>query len=389
MNDTRQNLQSRVAERRNPQAAVARTDEAVRTTAAFIQQMIPEIQRAAPKGLDADRVARLALTVVRKTPKLAECTPESFAGALLTAAALGLDIGINGEAYLVPYKDNRSGRLECTFVAGYQGLVKLFWQHPLARHIDAQVVFERDAFQYSRGTAPFLHHQPAVGDRGRVVAYYAVAGMSNGASEFVVLTPDEVAEIRGGKVGPNGDIRDPQRWTDRKTALRQLFKLIPKSVNLARAIGADERSGRDLLPELAAPPPQVEAPPPSSPPAGAESGDQGPADEPEGGGANPQTVAEPTDNHSQELANRQQMARLQAGFTDLGIKDRDKRLSIISGLVGRTLATGSELTVAEASKVIKALDDAKGEPDPVGWLTYVDESQVDLATAELKPEPTP
>ena len=43
------------------------------------------------RGMDADRIARLVLTEIRKTPQLAECTQQSFAGALLTASALGLE----------------------------------------------------------------------------------------------------------------------------------------------------------------------------------------------------------------------------------------------------------------------------------------------------------
>jgi putative phage-type endonuclease len=113
---------------------------------------------------DADRIARLALTVVRQDPKLAECSPESFAGALLTASALGLEPGVNGEAYLVPT------RRECTLIVGYQGYAKLFWQHPLAKHLDAQAVHANDEFDYAYGLEPYLTHKPAKGDRGPVIA---------------------------------------------------------------------------------------------------------------------------------------------------------------------------------------------------------------------------
>ena len=144
--------------------------------ATLIAQMQPEIQRALPKGMDGDRIARLALTVVRQNPQLANASPASFAGALLTAAALGLEPGVNGEAYLVPYKR------ECQLIIGYQGYAKLFWNNPLARHIDAQAVYANDEFDYAYGTEPFLRHKPAKGDRGDLVAYYAVASLSTGGS---------------------------------------------------------------------------------------------------------------------------------------------------------------------------------------------------------------
>lgn len=220
--------------------AQARQQQKRPSLAQIVQRMQPEIARALPKHMDADRMARLALTVLRQTPKLADCSPESFAGALLTAAALGLEPGINGEAYLVPH-----GR-ECTLIIGYQGMAKLYFQHPDAQHLDAQAVHEHDAFDYAYGLDPFLRHKPALGERGKVIAYYAVASLKSGSRLFVVLSPDQVKALRGGKVGTSGNIADPMHWMERKTTLKQLFKLLPKSTSLAQAVQADERTGAEL-----------------------------------------------------------------------------------------------------------------------------------------------
>jgi len=219
------------------------------TVEEFIGQLVPQIQRALPAGMDGDRIARLALTVVRKDRALQQCNPYSFAGALLTAAALGLEIG-TGEAHIVAYKG------ECTFIPDFKGLAKLFWQHPLARHLDCQVVYANDDFDYAYGLDPFLRHKPARGDRGPIEAYYAVAALSTGAKAFVVLTPDECKALRGGKVGPDARFKggDPMHWMERKTALKQLMKLMPKTTQLARAMLADERTGTELHRMLEAPP---------------------------------------------------------------------------------------------------------------------------------------
>ena len=220
--------------------------------AQFITRMQPEIARALPKGMDGDRMARLALTVVRQSDiearkigkpqnSLANCSVESFGGALLTASALGLEPGVNGEAYLVPYKG------ECTLIVGYQGYAKLFWQHPLAKHLDAHAVHEHDEFDYAYGLAQFLKHTPARGKpRGQITDYWAAASLASGASSFVVLTADEVKKLRGGNVGPSGKIPDPMHWMERKTALRQLFKLLPKSTSLSAALAVDEQKGSVL-----------------------------------------------------------------------------------------------------------------------------------------------
>ena len=215
----------------------------------LIQSLRPEMARALPKHMDADRMARIALTVLRQNPNLGLSTKESFMGALLTCAQLGLEPGAGGEAYLVPYAHKRgplAGKTECQLIIGYQGLVKLFWQHPMARHIDSQAVHEADEFDYSYGLEPFLRHKPALGDRGRVVAYYAVASLQSGGSAFVVLSPEQVKALRQGKEGPSGQIADPMAWMERKTVLRQLLKTLPKSTNLVRAEVVDEKIRTDL-----------------------------------------------------------------------------------------------------------------------------------------------
>jgi recombination protein RecT len=222
-----------------PSAAIARQDETP-SVGAMIQSLRPELQRALPRGMDADRLARIALTVVRLNPELAKCNPYSFAGSLLTSAQLGLEPGVGGEAYLVPYKG------ECTLIIGYQGFAKLFWQHPLAKHLDSQAVHEGDDFDYGYGLEPFLRHKPAMDDRGEIVAYYACATLTTGGAHFVVLSVDEVKALRGGKTGPSGRIPDPQHWMERKTVLRQLVKMLPKSATLTQALDVDEKPGTEL-----------------------------------------------------------------------------------------------------------------------------------------------
>ncbi len=219
---------------------VQQTPTHSKSLVSLVNDMGPQIQRALPRHMNGDRIARLAVTAIRQNRALAQCNPESFIGAILTAATLGLEPNTPaGEAYLIPY-----GK-ECTLVIGYQGMAKLYWQSPLAQHLDAQAVHENDRFTHRFGLDPILEHEPATGDRGKVTHYYAVARLSNGAAPFVVLTADEVKSLRGGKVGTKG-VPDPMHWMERKTAIRQLLKLLPKSAEISRAIDADERGGADL-----------------------------------------------------------------------------------------------------------------------------------------------
>jgi recombination protein RecT len=68
---------------------------------------LPEIKRALPKHLNADRMSRIALTAFRRTPKLAECDPRSVFAAVIQASQLGLEPDTLGRSYLIPYKATR------------------------------------------------------------------------------------------------------------------------------------------------------------------------------------------------------------------------------------------------------------------------------------------
>ena len=217
--------------------------------AAQLKIMLPEIQRSLPRHMSGDRFTRIVLTEMRKQPKLAQSTPASFFGSLLTASALGLEPGVGGECYLVPYKDGKASRAagydvyECQLIVGYQGVSKLFWQHPLAKRLAAEVVYANDHFRISKGLVQALEHEPATGDRGEIVGYWALAELTTGGMNYDFFTAQQIAILRNGKVGPSGDIADPEHWMEKKTALKQVLKLMPKSAHLAQALQADEQPG--------------------------------------------------------------------------------------------------------------------------------------------------
>lgn len=215
---------------------VATTSTKQASLATALEHMRPELERALPKHMSGDRLARITLTEVRKNPELARCSPASFFGALLTAAALGLEPGVSGECYLIPYKQ------DCELVIGYQGVAKMFWQHPMAKRLSAEYVCENDHFVYDKGLTQRLEHTPATGDRGKVIGYYAIAELNTGATAFDYFTAEQIKALRGGKVGTKG-VADPERWMERKTALKQVLKLMPKSVELVHALSVDETVG--------------------------------------------------------------------------------------------------------------------------------------------------
>lgn len=201
------------------------------------------VVKTLPEFMDPKRFVQLLFNQIRLNPILGEASATSLVGAILNTSQLGLEFGPLGEAYLVPYKrKTRDGRewVEAQLIIGYQGLVKLYRQHPDAGRIDSDFVCEHDDFNFAKGTAPFLTHIPAKGERGKITHYWASYTLRDGSTSFVVLTPKEVAELRG-KAPRENDIPDPQHWMERKTVLKQLLKLAPKSTQLGVALKADER----------------------------------------------------------------------------------------------------------------------------------------------------
>lgn len=217
----------------------------------FIEAMKGEMARALPRHLNADRMARIALTEVRRTPLLARCTQASFGGALMTCAQLGLEPGVSGEAYLLPFRNTRKGIYEVQLIIGYQGMAKLFWQSPLARSLDAQTVYAEDDFEYAYGLEPVLRHKPSMkDDRGPAIAHYAVARMSGGGSAFIVMSPGDIEKIRQrSRAKDDGPWKTDYEAMARKTCLRQLFKLLPRSPELSQALAQDEAVRTDLSAE--------------------------------------------------------------------------------------------------------------------------------------------
>ena len=205
--------------------------------------MKPELARALPKHMNPDRLARIALTVVRQSPDLAKCTSESFLGALMTCSQLGLEPGPLGEAYIVKYGN------VATFIAGYRGFVKLAWQSGQISSIAAETVHEHDHFEVHYGSERrIVHDRPPLGTkRGKALGWYALASFKGGGEAFVVMDRDEVDAIRKrSRASGNGPWVTDYDAMAKKTCVRQLAKWLPLSAELTAVLGNDGRVRTDI-----------------------------------------------------------------------------------------------------------------------------------------------
>ena len=237
------------------------TTKAKNTKTMSIPEMIEasakELQKALPNSMSPERLSRIALTCVRTNPDLAQCTPESFMGALFTSAQLGVE-PVAGRAYLLPFWNSRKiGNewkkiREVQFILGYKGVADLFYRHAKSVNLAWGVVHENDDFDYEKGTDEFLRHKPAQSDRGKVLGYWVMARLDNGGSPFEYMTHDDCIG-HGRKHSKTFDNKSnafykSSPWATStesmclKTVLLQLSKLLPLSIEVQQAIQTDETS---------------------------------------------------------------------------------------------------------------------------------------------------
>lgn len=226
-----------------------------RDMVSLLTAMSGEMARALPKHVTPDRMARVALTALKQNPQLMDCTPASFLGCIMQCAQLGLEPGTPlGHAYLIPYRVK--GTPTCTLIIGYQGMLDLARRSGQVASVWAYPVYSGDRFVVRYGLAPTVEHEPALdGDRSpkALTHVYAAAKLRDSDTPvFVVLTRAEVEAFR--KRGASGrGVSTP--WDSDfaamaiKTAVRQLFKWLPKSIELARAAVLDEapETGRSQI----------------------------------------------------------------------------------------------------------------------------------------------
>jgi recombination protein RecT len=208
-----------------------------------------QIELALPKFMNADRLIRTALTSFSTTPKLLDCTPRSLLGAVIQCAQLGLEPGIIGMAYLVPFRNKKANTVEVQFIPGYRGLLALARRSGEISTIQAHCVYAEDAFHYRYGLEPMLDHTPsAKSDRGAMMYVYAVARLKDGGSQFDVMTKAEVDAHRDrySQAAKDGPWITEFAEMAKKTVLRRLCKLLPASVELQTAVSLDERAELQL-----------------------------------------------------------------------------------------------------------------------------------------------
>ena len=191
-----------------------------------------------PKHCDAERMARIAIMAMNRTPKLKECDQASFFKCLLDLSMWGLEPD-GRRAHLIPFNNSRAGTVECQLIIDYKGLVELAMRSGDIASIHADYVCENDSFKVNLGEV-VEHSIDYRKPRGSVYAFWAVVRFKDGGQKFEVMTKDEVDSIKQrSRAGNSGPWVTDYNEMGKKTVFRRLTKWIPLSAEIRDAYERD------------------------------------------------------------------------------------------------------------------------------------------------------
>lgn len=228
---------SNMIQKANTAMQQSNSKKAPKTIQDYIVAMEAGIKAALPSVMTPERFTRIALSAVSGNRQLADCEPNSFLAAMMTAAQLGLEPNTPlGQAYLIPY-----GR-QCQFQIGYKGLVDLAYRSGQVSIVQAHTVRANDKFEYELGLEPKLKHIPATGERGDPTHYYAMFRTKDGGYGFAVMSKAEVMEHarKYSKSYGNGPWQTNFDEMAKKTVMKRALKYAPLKSDFIRALSTDE-----------------------------------------------------------------------------------------------------------------------------------------------------
>lgn len=208
-----------------------------------------------------DRESIFAMQALMKTDfamQTANKNPNSVRLALINVASTGLTLNpANGYAYLVP----RDGAI--VLEISYKGLIKIATDTGSITWARADVVYEKDSFEYF-GPAQIPTHRadPFSKDRGEIVGVYCIAKTNEGDVLTEVMDRDELEKIRSkssayGRKDRNGNANPSGPWVEwfvqmcKKAVIKRGSKTWPyteQSDRIAQAIeiANESEGGYDL-----------------------------------------------------------------------------------------------------------------------------------------------
>ena len=191
--------------------------------------------------------------------------PAELQAALYNVALTGLSLNPTLRlAYLLPRTVKINGQYvkKICLEPSYMGLIKILTDAGSVRQVWAECVYEADSFEVMLGTQPSIRHIPNYNESrtdDKIIAAYAVAELAGGLRQFEVMSRRQIDGIKARSESVRAKSHSP--WDSdfsemcRKTAIRRIFKYLPKTevppqtLNALEIFDANNAIDNDAPPE--------------------------------------------------------------------------------------------------------------------------------------------
>jgi recombination protein RecT len=175
--------------------------------------------------------AAFAIQALRGSEELQKCNHQSITDAVVNVALTGTSLNPALHfAYLVPRKG------KCCLDISYRGLAKIATDSKAVLAIEAQVVLEKDFFEYEYGLDQKLKHIPSTEEnRGKITHAYMIAHLASGLKILHVMGKADLDKTKA--TAKTKFVWNA--WEDemcRKTVVKRGYKLLPQTDQMSLAV---------------------------------------------------------------------------------------------------------------------------------------------------------
>lgn len=190
--------------------------------------------------------------LVANNRQLQECEPVTLMYASLKATALRLPLDPNlAQAYVIPYKNNKTRTVEAQFQMGWRGFVQLAIRSGQFQTINVTDIREGEIQGYDLISGEMQVRALPGREKLPVEGYMAYFRLTNGFTKSLYMTAGEVEQhakrYSQTYASKNEYVRSSSKWTTdfdamaRKTVLKLLLsRFAPLSVEMQQAVQADQ-----------------------------------------------------------------------------------------------------------------------------------------------------
>lgn len=217
----------------------------------YEKSSLPELLKS--HNIEVSQFKQIVISEVKKNSKLLQAflvNPASMFASILAGAEIGLTPSeLLGEFFLIPRsirQDDGNYKLTVTPLIGYKGIIKILQRSKDIIRIHTEVVYEGELFEATFGLEPNIIHKPDYTlprTADKITHVYAVAKMKSDEYQFAIMSREQILAVKAMSKYDNdlyfNDKSNPNRWMEKKTALIQLAKLLPKDYYGSKATELD------------------------------------------------------------------------------------------------------------------------------------------------------